>query len=320
MRMIRKVLCAAAVLVFSAVFAASAGATTYDNDIDMDYSGVLGSYYETGIPENKEQSTRVAVTPSISYSGVEKLYYYSVADIASSFRANVMDGMITGEPVNLFAPDGVSCELYHDGELYSGAMTGITEPGAYVLRVKANNGISASVLSFTIVGSATGALSGYTMPEGFSVTGVLYNGAAVSTRENYVDLTEDGDYSIGYRCNATGVAYSLRVTADHTAPELKLEALEKGKAWGPVDISDVEPGGTVAVYRNGEEEPYSRELTKSGQYELVVSDAAGNKTSYSFTIMIYFNSGSLFFVLAVAVILAGVAAYVLIARKKLRVR
>lgn len=315
----KKAFCAAAAAVFLGVFSVAASATSY-GDVDMSYSGVLGSYYEAESAETGEKNPRIQITPDISYSGSEKLYYYRVSDIATPFTSNVMDGMITSGAVDITSPVGIDCELYRDGVLCDGAMTGIRTPGAYVLRVKSNSGVSLPVLAFTVVGASAGFVSGYTMPEGFSVTGVVYNGESVSYRESFADLSADGDYKVEYRCGATGAAYSLTLTVDHTPPELKLEALKDGKAWGPVDISDVEPGGSVAVYRNGEEEKYTSVLTKSGQYELVVSDAAGNKTSYAFTIMIYFNSGTLVFCIAVAAIIAGVAVYVLIARKKLRVR
>lgn len=315
----KKILYAVCAISFAAALTAGASATSY-NDVDMDYSGVLGSYYETDSVQKTEQSSRIAITPTVSYSASEKLYYYSVADIAAPFRANVMDGMITNEKVSIAAPDGIAFELYRDGELCEDDISALTKPGTYVLRVKSNAGISESVLSVTIVGAASGAVSGYRMPEGFSISRFTFNEKNASHTESYADFSEDGDYTVEYRCAAANVVCSLHLTVDHTPPELKLEALNNGKAWGPVDISDVEPGGSVAVYRNGEAEPYTPQLTKSGQYEIVVSDAAGNKTSYAFTIMIYFNSGSLVFFIALAAIVAGVAVYVIIAGKKLRIR
>lgn len=315
----KKLLYAVCAIFFAAALTAAVSATSY-SDVDMDYSGVLGSYYETDSAQKTEQTSRIAITPTVSYSPKEKLYYYSVADIAAPFRSNVMDGMITNEKVTVAVPDGIAYELFRDGELCEDDLTGLTTPGTYVLRVKSNAGISEAVFSFTLVGSASGAVSGYRMPEGFSISRFTFNEKNDSFNDGYADFSEDGDYTVEYRCAAANVVYSLNLTVDHTAPELKLEALSNGKAWGPVDISDVEPGGSVAVYRNGEAEPYTPQLTKSGQYEIVVSDAAGNKTSYAFTIMIYFNSGSLVFFIAIAAIVAGVAVYVIIAGKKLRIR
>lgn len=306
-------------LVFAAALTCAASATSY-NDVDMDYSGVLGSYFEPNARQTEEQSSRIAITSTISYSPTERKFYIVAADIAKPFTSTVMDGMITKGTVALSVPEGIAYELYRDGELSADDIARLEKPGTYVLRIKSNAGVSVTVISFTITGDASGAVTGYRMPEGFVITKVTFNGGGTSFSDSYADMTEDGDYVVEYRCAATNIAYTLELKADHTPPELKLEALKDGKAWGPVDISDLEPGGSAAVYRNGEAEPYTPQLTKSGQYDVIVSDAAGNKTSYSFTIMIYFNSGSLVFFIAVAVILAGVAVYVIIAGKKLRIR
>lgn len=315
----KKILCGITAAIIAAMFPLSAAATSFD-DVDVDYNGLLGSYYDVDSGSLSESQSRIAITPDVSYDSTEDLFYYYASDIAKPFTSNVMDGMITTSDVTLTVPQGIASELYRDGQLVDEGFAVISEPGDYVLRVKSNSGVSVSVLSFRIVGKTTCELSGYSMPDGFVITGVTLDGKPVSFRGDSVEFTEDGKYSVKYRCSAIGVDYSLDITTDRSSPELKLEGVKNGQAWGPVDISDLEAGGTVTVYRNGEKEAYTPTLTKSGQYEIIVKDAAGNKTSYSFTIMIYFNSGSIIFFVCVAVIIAAVTAYIIISGKKLRVR
>ena len=316
----KKLFCAAAALALAAFAGTSALATSYNAGGDIDYTGVLGSYYEQESPDMTRSATRITLSSGVSFDTSLKLYYYYAAGISSPFTANVMTGMITQSAVMLTVPDGISAELYADGELYSGDLTSVTAPGSYVLTVKSNAGVTEQVLSFRIAGENTCSFTGYQLPDGFSVTGVTFNGNRKTTTGSFIDFSEEGDYSVDYACPATGESYHIAFAVDRTPPELKLEAVKDGKSWGEVDISDVEPGGKVTVYRNGEKEEYTSVLTKSGQYTLVVADAAGNKTTYDFTIMIYFNSGTFFFFLCLALIVVGTGAYVFISRKKLRVR
>lgn len=293
-----------------------------NGSVDIGYEGVLDSYYESSgiVSQDKESTARTAVSGNISYDSTTGLYYFTVADIAKPFTANVTDGMIVTGEVTLSCPQGITAELFKDGELYSGDISKITEKGVYVYRVKANNDVSEQILSFTIVGSVTGLVSGYALPDGFAVESLLFNGEAKSTGSSYIPFDEDGRYSLTYRCSATRKIYTLELTVDHTPPELVLEGIENGKIRGPLTITKQDPSDTVAVYRDGEPEPYTPTLTKSGEYTLVVTDEAGNRNSYDFTILIYLNYGSFIFFGALALILAAVAVMLAVSKKRLRVR
>ena len=289
--------------------------------VDMGYEGVLDSKYETsGVTSGDSSSARTAVTGNISYDSTTGLYYFTVSDIAKPFTANVTDGMIVTGEVNLTCPEGISAELYKDGELYDGDISTIKEKGNYVYRVTTNKDTNEQILSFTIVNSVTGLISGYTLPTGFAVESLYFNGEAKSASSSYIPFDEDGKYSLTYRCTATRKVYTLNVTIDHTPPEITLEGVENGCCRGPVEIVKSDTSDSVAVYRDGEQETYTQTLTKSGVYTLIVTDEAGNKSTYEFTILIYLNYGSWIFLGAVLLIILAVTVALVFSKKRLRIR
>lgn len=126
---------------------------------------------------------------------------------------------------------------------------------------------------------------------------------------------------VDYRCARSGRTYTLEVLIDHTPPVLALEAVENGKARGPVSLADLEEGAGAAIsYNGGSWQGYQETLTKSGDYKVLVQDAAGNMTTYEFTIMIYFDANSMIFMALVAGVIAAVGVYLWLSRKRLRVR
>ena len=61
-------------------------------------------------------------------------------------------------------------------------------------------------------------------------------------------------------------------------------------------------------------------LTQSGKYQIELADEAGNKTTYTFTILVYFDGNSWLFFGLVFMACVGVVIYLLHSRKHLRVR
>lgn len=292
------------------------GATSIYDDIN--YSGVMGSYYDDGTGESDGSDSRITLTDGVSYDSAKKLYYYSTS--LGFVTSDIYDGMMTTSAIKLDVPEEIDAKLYKDGEIVDGDISTVSEPGRYNLCYADNSGIETAIFSFVICSSITCDAGAYTLPDGFSVDGLIKDGTKIASPSTVIPLTENGVYSIEYHCNATGVRYTLNLTVDTVPPELTFTGLDDGSAWGPVGISGVEENGTVLVYRDGQEEAYSDTLTKSGNYEIIALDEAGNKTVYNFTIMIYLNKGSIVFFVILVLIAAGVGAYVIVSRKKLRVR
>ena len=105
-----------------------------------------------------------------------------------------------------------------------------------------------------------------------------------------------------------------------TCSQYALEAVENGRARGPVSLADLEDGAAITIQLNGKQEPYREELTESGDYRIWVMDEAGNLTTYEFSILVYFDFNSLVFIGMLVAVLVAVGAYIVLSRKRLEVR
>lgn len=283
-----------------------------DADILSDYSDSNVTY---GLEPTADQTV---ITSNVIYDSAKQRYIY-VTDFGR-VESSVVDGMIVTDSVSLAAESGVPVMLYKNGErLEQSDLTDIQDSGYYVLQYNDNGGIPQTILEFTIVPQLTGMVDRYSLPTGFAVTTASFNGAELPASTE-VNMEKEGSYRITYECKRTGVLYELDVDIDHTPPQLALEAVKDGVARGPVDISDLEEGAKVYMTLDGSQYNYREKLTRSGKYEIWVYDAAGNMSKYEFTIMIYLDgSGYAFFALFLLLIL-GVIMYMMIEKKRLRVR
>jgi len=236
--------------------------------------------------------------------------------------SNVPNGAVTTEPVVIAVDNTLETELYRDGLLVLDAdLSNITAPGGYTLSI---NGGSTSVqpISFKIVSEVTGLLDEYAMPTGFSVTGVLLNGERQNFSARGVTFDKEGEYTVDYACSLTGRTYRLSVTIDHTPPTLALANVnERGIAKGPVNVSDVETGAAMYILHDGKETtPVNGVLNQSGDYHIILTDAAGNTTEYVFRIGIYFNAAAIISFVILAALIVAFCVYLSRERGKLRVR
>ena len=287
--------------------------------IISDYSGSssaessISNSTSDELPENQ-----ISLGDSVYYDEETKQYLYDTE--IGRVESNVMDGMIVSEPVTLTSDNSAALILYKDGErMAQKDVSSFSDNGYYVVQYNDNDGVTRTIMDFMIVGEKTGLIDSYDLPSGFSVTEATRDGASISTSST-IDMTKEGEYHIAYQCDRTKVSYTLNVGIDHTAPVLALEAVKNGVAKGPVDISDVEEGATVAITFDGKNYNYREKLSQSGNYEITVTDDAGNETSYAFTIRIYLDSSAYISIVIVLAILVGIGGYMLFERKKLRTR
>ena len=286
------------------------------------YSGELDP--ESGQPKDSSDEdaygSRVTVAEDVYYDRERQGYLYSVAG-STQLLCSVADGMVVQEEVWVEPDAGVEVTVYRNGTaLDQQDLTHLYEAGGYV--VEANvNGQQYPALSFTIVGNTTCALTGYTMPDGFAITGVTLDGQEADFERSYVSMAQEGHYVVNYGCTRNGRTYKLDVTVDTTPPVLALPELdEKNQARGPVSLADIEEGASVSITLDGREISYTSELTESGEYQVVLTDRAGNVARYTFTILIYFNLSSWLFIVIFLGVAVAVGAYIIISRKKLVVR
>ena len=255
------------------------------------------------------------------YDSVEKAFLYYVNSSASQVvRCNVADGMITEQAVNIKAAAGVALSVYLNGERLESISGGsFHTPGEYVV-MYIGGAIPERIFSFTIVPALCNYVTAYALPAGFEFTEASLDGGAISFDPNYIKLTDEGAYNIHYRCLKTNISYQLMLKTDFTGPVLSLKEVKDGKAQGPVDISEAKSAAVVNIYRDGEKISRKDVLTESGEYYIELADEAGNKTTYSFTILIYFDGNSWLFIAMVLCACVGVMIYLVYSRRHLRVR
>lgn len=292
--------------------------TVKASEIDMSYNGKIDANTGLEIGGDTEDSGIIRLNGNTSYDKHERLYLHIYGD-DKSFYSNVVNGMITSEPVSIkLEMEGSDIALYKDGERQKDVnIEHITEPGNYYLSAEQSN--QNNLLKFCIVEEVTGKISSYRMPEDFNIISAYHDGESTKWEKSNIDFKE-GKYKIEYECVKTGVTYDLEVDIDYTAPTLLLDGMENGMAVGPVHITDQEEDSALIVYLNGEKISHGDMLTDSGDYQLVYIDKAGNISEYKFRILIYFNSYSWSFFAAIGISLVILIGYLLRERKKFRVR
>ena len=284
--------------------------------VDMDYEGEVDMY--SGSPINTEEAAEqqtVTLADGGLYNRSSHMFIYTAPNSNLSVSSSVADGMITTGSVSLELENSLSANLYIDGEQAEDVdFNNITKAGKYSLVVQ-GSGVDHQLLSFTILPKKTGAVDSYKLPQGFDLTELITN---VGT----VDMSQDGDYSITYHCNLTGVDYGLSVTMDHVPPSVVFDGVTDGAARGPVTIKEYSKEDTFDILLNGETYKFPKDeiLTLPGNYEITVTDDAGNTIKDTFEIKFYLNYQGIFFGIIFIAVIAAAVGYMIWSRKRLRVR
>lgn len=297
----------------------------YADEYDT-YSGELDPFtgepmiQSSGIGEVSTLSNRKMITEKMYFDFSRGEFAYPVDNGMAEIYSNAADGMILTDPVKISIPEGYSVLVYRDGVLLDTAMEYKARGGYSVIVIL--NGDQVEVFTFRIVGSRTGETTMYKMPPYFRVDSVMINGIEQSHTRSEVDMQQEGLYEISYRCERTDIRYSLRVTVDHTPPQIVFEGIDDdGKARGPVSWSGLEAGEVIHVFKDGGEFLYEGDrLTQSGRYEVIVTDDAGNTVDRQFTILIYLDRNGFVFVGIIALVIGGLVGYLIWHRRNMKVR
>lgn len=289
--------------------------------IEFGYTGPIDS--ETGSPMRSTQAetvgNQVQLSDGVYFNRTQQGFVYEVPG-GGSVLCTVAEGMVVQQAVQVVPDPGVEVKLYRNGTVVEEPnLSSIEEIGDYIVETDAN-GQTTQLIAFAIVGEITGQLTGYIMPRSFVITSVTRDDEQIGYERGYISMAEEGHYVVDYRCVPSGLDYQLDVVIDHTPPTLALEAVENGRARGPVSIADLEEGVSIGITCNGQQVAYRSELTEIGDYQIVLMDKAGNVSSYEFSILIYFDLNSLVFLGMVAVVLAAIGVYIIVSRKRLKVR
>lgn len=285
-----------------------------------------------GIPAGEIQTTdesQIWLSDSMYYDTKERDFIYPLGETGLFLHSNVADGMITASPV--YVRNGMII-VYKDGQLMdhnSNEPLEVEEPGEYVIMSQVG-GQTIRLFSFTLTGPTSSVIFGYNLPDGMYVTRAELNGEEIGYDRYYVPMQQDGLYHIEYECMSTylsNLVYSLDVTVDREPPELEFSGSidEKHRVHSALHISGIEEGGSIRVTLDGSpldvavNRDGTAELPDSGNYVIEAFDAAGNRSEYVYTVLIYLNSGGLVFLAILIASILAVAIYILIKRKKLKI-
>lgn len=265
----------------------------------------------------------VWLTDSMSFDKEKGEFVYPVGNSGSVVRASVANGMIVNGPVRI---TGATLLIYLNGKLWEEDPSNITEPGEYVVLAQTGNQ-TPRLFTFTLVGSSASLIYSYNLPAGMIVIDATRDGEEIVCEQTAVPMQEDGAYHIVYECLAAGRTYELNLNVDRTPPELRFDGKidENHRVHSALTISGLQQDDTLQATLDGTPielsvQAYGTvELAQSGSYIFTVYDAAGNRSEYGYTIMLYLNAGSLaFFALLIAAIVT-VVVYIIIKRKRLEI-
>ena len=186
--------------------------------------------------------------------------------------------------MKIYANESVTATVTKNGEAFKYELgKEITEPATYAVKLVDALGNKAE-FSFTIVEPIVGKFEEeIDLIAGFEK--VLVNGTETTIEKGTLALTESGVYEVSIV--AGGKTHKFSVTVDATAPTLVLNGVENGgKTTDPVTLTDVSEEAEVKVFKGEEEIEYTvgDEISDIGSYKVVVTDACGNSTEYTFEI------------------------------------
>lgn len=267
-----------------------------------------------------EEENRITVSDNILYDPDEHRFVFDMSNVgAGEVKCNISDGVLTNGPVRLESDVITILEVYKDGEkLDSSDLSEITEPGSYVVNAFIN-GQTIRVMGFTLIEQYT-SMESYQLPKNYVVESLTYNGEAIECDPYVVYFDYEGDYVLTLCCGVSHTLYDIFLTIDKTPPVLALSNVKDGVAKGAVSLADREEGSELYIEYNNTEIIPVEELTATGSYFVVNTDAAGNRVEYKFDIVVAVNASTVWFIVIFVLIAAGITVYLLMSRKKMRIR
>ena len=293
-------------------------------EVDPYYSGTVDNVTGEAIEgAGTSSATRIRITNNMYYDREARVFIYPTGVSTYEVRASVADGMVVTEPVEITADEGVELTLTRNSTvLEESDLSHIADVGRYSVSVRVIDS-SVTLFSFTIVGASANLPGGYTMPDGFYIIDATVNEEPADYERNFIGMEQEGLYDVEYVCPDTAIHYHLMTNIDRTPPQVTLDGkLDKnGRFHSAVQVGGLQAGDSVAMTRDGTavDFPADGRLTEAGVYQMQFCDAAGNAVAAQFTILVYLDLNSLLFFALVCVSLAGVLAYILVKRKKLKV-
>ena len=241
--------------------------------------------------------------------------FTTTVDCSVDYTINVHDKGFANT-VTLRTNENVTLTMTKNGEPMEYKLgTEITDPGVYTVKMVDGLG-NTKELSFTIVDALYGKFEQEIdeMP-GFGK--VLVNGEEVTLEKGTLSLTASGTYEVTIVAN--GNEQKFTVVVDSTAPVVTIDGVENGGTTkGAVILSDLSSDATMKVYLDDVLVEYNLgdELTDVGVYRIVLEDAAGNVSEYSFEILWKMPAVAIVLIVIAALGVVGTVVWLVISKKR----
>lgn len=274
-------------------------------------NGELVGEYESGTVLSADGSYRIVVTDKAN--NITEAAF--VIDKHVDFSAPVTDNLPVNE-VTFTAGEDLTITLTKDGESVSYDFGDtITEDGTYTAVIADELGNSETI-SFTVIKPLVRTFS-HDFGNVKDLEKIFVNGLEMRLENGVLSLGESGEYTVV--TVVKGKDFSFTVTVDNTAPAAVLGGVENGgQTKGGVTVDELSETADVKVYLDGSEIEYKLgdELTENGSYRVVLTDACGNTTEYTFEILYSMNATAIILIVLGILLLAGGITAVVVLRRK----
>lgn len=227
-----------------------------------------------------------------------------------SFDINTYHGGISNAGVRLIAYENLKIIMYKDNQPFDYKFEQImNDDGEYSFTITDELGNRTSSF-FTIITKKKQNLK-HLLQNGIEITNVIKDDENFEFEiiENEFYIYDEGTYKVDVLDSKTGKTYSFEITLDTTPPTLVLVGVENGGSTknlvvmkdlseNPCDLN-ITVDGANFDYKLGDE------IEKSGRFIVIVTDEAGNFTTYTFERIYSLNGSSI-------AVLAGLGALVIL--------
>lgn len=274
----------------------------------------------TSAATDEQLASRVYINENLYFEKDTNRYVYIVTDVDNAeIGCTVADKMIVNGPVSISFSPIYTVSLIKNGQEVDTALDNITEPGTYIVRLLGNGTVN-NVLTFTIVGQNTN-LTQYVLPADCEMIYCTLNQKEIPYDQGSINFKDEGIYYVEYRNTMSKQNHSFVTMVDHTSPELTFSGVTDGKAKGAVVINGIEDGDDIFVTLDGTYyEPNGNVLNTVGKYFVRATDSAGNTSEYYFDIVVALDVYTVLFLILFIILIAGLLVYLMIGRRKMKVR
>lgn len=269
-------------------------------------------------PENTENTSSLTRQTGNGYISRTQVYhptigYYEVtfAD-GKTLTSNVPEGYIGPGEVELIFPEEAQIRLYRDDEQMDETEGNrLTQPGHYRVEVDGQPW-------FCTIASSIGQENLYPAPSGMHFVSATLDGETIPlSSERYVSMEKDGQYQFALE-GEREETLTIDLRKDTMPPQAEIR-VKGGEASIQYLSDDIE---TIVLEKDGEvQEGFSGySISRPGNYQLVLADAAGNTSSFRFSLSYKINKYGIIAGILVVLLIAGGVGFVIYTKRTVKIR